>query len=586
MGRPLSEIPLFSPLYRIVKETTGHRIVAFALFLAIPLLRWPSIPSFSSTRFFVCAVVFCSAAAFAAYSAARGGDLVIKITLLDALLGVFYLSYFLSYFVSLNREVSVTELVQEFSFAGAYVLMRVMLSPRERGEDFAETSAFMITCCAVLLSAWGLAQHFLDLDVTLGLKSLFKTHHYPVVGSMGNPNFLSEFLVLSFPVAVSYLLSLKRRHLLWVGILPVGVTVYLTYTRLAWFVLALAMAAILVFLSGRRRRFTAAAFALVLAVCGSFFLYHHATGSTRAGRVVRSFTSPSSTPFRERSVIYRSGREMLADAGLAGMGPGLFGYRYLEYQGRVVKRSGAPPKARLVDLDHAHSDLIELGVNGGYVSMAAFCALLACAAIRGVRGLAGAGETGRARLCGLVPLVYVPFFLWSFPFYIPGSKLLFLFSIACIASVGVPLRVTAFPRRFCAGAVLFLLLPFSYLHGRYMLSVWHYSAGLRLFKTSLEGSMDRFHRGILWYPYNGYNYFSLGALLLNHRREEGIARLLESLRYLNNSAAYLNIARAYREHGRSRLAKEWYRRFLEMRPDAHRARQEYRQLLKEHGEDR
>jgi hypothetical protein len=575
--------------------------VAFLLFLAIPLLRINYMPAFSFSGFMVHMVLLGAFAVYAAGALRRGNAAGVGITLIDALVFLFYFLYLSSYIFSGNRDVSLAELAGESTFAGVYVLFRVILAEERNGGDFRPAAALCVAVAASVLSVWGLAQYFFEFDVPRGLKLLFRTHHFPVVGSMGNPNFLAEFLAFSAPFTVSFFCSRKRYYLMGAALLLTGLAVYLTYSRLSWFALAAAMVFMVAFAGREARWRIAAAFAVLVAVCGAFFLYHLAGGSTRSERIVQTFAISRTTPLFERTVIYRSATAMLADAGLTGMGQGMFGYRYLEYQGKTIEKDKDRfLRKHLVDLDHAHSDFIEIGVEAGYPAMGAFILLLAYSAFSGVRKLVRDDRDDPLKFVSIVPVLYAIFSMWSFPFYIPASKLFFLFSIAHLAPPGrdpesmnpdrIPARgaanwmdrniaVPRVSRRWIAVTLLAVLAPVTWVNGRYMLSVYHHDSGLRFFKKDYAAASSHFRRGIKAYRNNGYNHFSLGALMLNHRDPSGIARLEESLKYMNNSTTYLNIARGYREHGKTDEAKKWYRRLLRLRPDIRRAWIEYGQIM-------
>jgi len=561
--------------------------VAFLLFLVIPLLRLSTVPAFSASRFAVLVVSFAALSAYLGAAAVSGRTFKLRLTSIDVAFTVFYLLYLISYFGSRNRDLSFTELTPELGFVASYVLFRIYQERREGEGAFLGSAAVCMALAAVVLSLWGLMQYFLEFDVPHGLKSLFRTHHYPVVASMGNPNFLAEFLVLSLPALVSVCAPLKRSFPLIAGCAVAGVAVYLTYSRLAWFVLALA--ALMLFLAApkaRRKRIAAAIIALLVCT-GLFFAYHLISGSTRSERVIRSFEMSRETPLFERSVIYRSGLYMLADAGPLGMGPGLFGYRYLDYQGRTIHENDDRfARRHLVDLDHAHNDIIEIGVDAGYGGAATFIALLVLNAVAGIKGAWSGGGSEPSGYLHIIPLLYIPFCLWSFPFYNPASKMFLIFSLAHGASSQPALRISSLPSRGISIALVCVMLCCAYFASRSILSVYHYGRGLAYYSKNFEKAADHFHAGIACYPYNGYNYFSLGALYLSHRNRVGLIYIKESLKYLNNSASYLNIARGYREHGSPEQAEVWYRRLKFLRPDIRKARDEHKSVVDEKRERR
>jgi hypothetical protein len=558
----------------------GHLVVAFVLFLAVPLLRIHFIPGFGVTQFLIHAVVSVAILVIAVICALRRGSLSVGITLQDVLFAAFFLSYISSALFSRNPALSITEVAGMFSYILMYVLIRAYRSNGDAVRGFDRSAGLCITAAAVALSLWGLAQYFFEIDVPEGLKMLFRTHHYPVVASMGNPNFLSEYLVFSLPIVISCAESSSyKRFLLPAAIVMIAVTVFLTYTRLSWFVLAVVLALVIIIEKGTGRRRLVAISGAVLLVTGVFFLYHLSMGSTRSTRVLHSINGGIDSPFSERAVLYKSGISMLGDAGFFGQGPGMFGYRFLEYQARHIPIKGREEVIKhLVDLDHAHCDFIEVGCNGGYISLVLFIALVAAGAIAGFRNARDLQTTGPLRYAGLIPLLYIPYGLWSFPFYNPYCMMLYCLALACAASGQKALRITRIPTRLAAVLLAVMLMP-GIFSARYFISSVYYNRGLRHFAGDMERAIGCFACGIQWYPYNGYNYLGLGSLLLNNGYRFGISCLHESMRYLDNSATYINIARAYREYGDVRLAAEWYEKIIRLRPDIRRARQEYNEMV-------
>jgi O-antigen ligase len=557
----------------------GHVMVAFLLFLALPLLRIRSIPAFSGTWFLVHCVSFAAGLSGLLFLARRGGSARLRLSAIDILAAGFYALYLVAAALSDNMELSFIELSGEIFMMALYVYFRVVMEGPSRG-NFIEKLSFFAALAAAGLSLWGLAQYFFEVDVPRGLKLLFKTHHFPVVASMGNPNFLAETIVLFMLPALGFLSSRKSPVPLVAGAFIMGLAVFLTYSRLAWFAMALALLLVLA-AAGRegRRRIITAVVAVVIGT-GAFFVHHQNTGSTRSERVLRSFDLSGGSPLTERRVIYSAGLSMLGDAGLFGMGPGMFGYRYLDYQGRALRSfADSPAEGLPVDLDHAHNDLIETGVDLGYAALVFFVLLLGAGAAAGARSLARPRAEGHRAHLELVPIVYIPFCLWSFPFHLPFSKIILLLSLAFIASRGRVIAGGEIRFRAVAPFLALLLAVFMVVETRHALSVFHYDRGLSYFSRDFEKSFEHFRRGVECYPYNGYNYFSMGALLLNRGRNEGIGFLEESMKYFSNSTTRLYLARGNRDHGRVGEAVRWYENLLFVRPDIRKAREEYREIL-------
>lgn len=557
----------------------GRPMVAFLLFLAVPLVRFSLIPAFSMTRYALCVIVSVSLAAYLIASM-RAGRPEFSVTAIDALFFMMYVVYLLSCVFSRNVYVSFAEAMQELVYPLAYILLRMLVSGEKTGIIFMSAAAFCITISAVVMSAWGLAQYFLEFDVPSGMKALFKTYHFPVVASMGNPNFLAEYLVLALPAAVSWMAWRGRYGALRIIVVLVGLTVYLTYSRLAWFALAVCMIAIIAAAPWKKRLKIGGSFLLLICVTGAFFAHHYTSGSTKSERIIRSFDMSDAAPLFERRVIYRSALAMVEDAGIFGMGPGMFGYRYLAYQGDYIRANNNKlSRHHCVDLDHAHNDYMEIVVDSGYLAVALYIALIIAAGAAGLRAVRKGKTDEPLFYMYISPLLFALFSCWSFPFYLPNSKMLLVLALALAAGHSAVLKPIRVSGRIIPIALIVVIVVTCCYSTRNAVSIYHYNRGLRYFRSDFDRASLHFARGIQAYPFNGYNYLSMGALLLNQKKSMGLRYLRESLRYMDNSTIYLNIARGYREHGRIELAKAWYKKLVDMRPDIRRAYWEYREII-------
>ncbi|HDP81469.1 MAG TPA: hypothetical protein ENN21_11560 [Spirochaetes bacterium] len=551
----------------IKENLKGHVVVAFLLFGLTPLVKIGGMPGFGVPRFIMLAVVAACAVVGCAAAAVRREEARVRLTPMDGFFAVFYALYLISYMASVDAGVSFTAVLNEFVFPALYVLFRVLMSGSVAG-SFCRAAALSAAFAALALSLWGQLQYFFDIDVPGSLKALFKTHHFPVIASLGNPNFLAEVLTLSLPSAAVFMNQSRRPSAAAVLIVLMGLTVFLTYSRLAWFVFLLLLSLLVLGAPVGKKKPAAAALGLVVALWAGFFTYHSVTGSTKTARVVKSFSLASGSPLLDRAVIYGSSLAMLRDAGFAGMGPGMFGQRYLEYQGDFIR--GHPRGVdikRLVDLDHAHSDVLETGIDSGYPAMAVYALLLGAGSLAGLRRFFRGKGREPADPFYLLPLGFTLFSLFAFPFFIPQSRLIFCLGFAFLAARrgrGVDLRAG---RRLLACAALTTVLCFAWPYGRLMLSNFHYIRGLAFFGRDFDRAFDRFGRGIAAYPYNGLNYFSMGALLLNAGSPAGLRYMEESRRFMSSSSTALYLARGYRGHGRDEDARRWDRFIRRNRPD-------------------
>ena len=551
--------------------------MAFFLLVFLPLLRFHIIPFYSIRIYLILVVLMIYFIVVFAAFVIRNGVVRMSVSFIDLLFLCYYLCYVLSYLLSANRDVSFMALINEFPFILLYLFFRSSSGSQGDTCGLRMYSVFVVIT-ATLLSIWGLSQYFFDIDVSRGLKSLFKTHHFPVIASLGNPNFLAEYLVLSAPLSLFFLNS-GRRYVLFTAIFVLmGLTVFFTYSRLAWLGMLMCMAASMTVIRASLRRRLLVPYLLLLLLASLFFIYHHETGSTRARRIVKSVTESGGTLLAERKVMYRASIAMLRDSSLWGFGPGAFGFHYLDYQGRTVEElEDSPLTHSLIDLDHAHSDFIEIGVESGYAALIIFTAMILLSALQGLRNLLRGDD--RYAYVQLIPLLYIPFGLLAFPYYSPFSKMVLLLSIAHISGASKSIEISLRSMRLISILLVVMLLSFAYFHSRYISSVIHYKRGLAFFTESSEKGLREFNEGIRCFPYNGYNYFSAGSLLLNQQYLSGIFYLKRSLRYMKNTQTYLYLARGYRDLGMIRKSAVWYKKLLAIRPDLVNAKKEYRNMI-------
>jgi len=543
----------------------------------VPLAAWKGLPEFAGPRLLAGGILLAASAWWCVRAIVRNPRIPLGLALIDILFAAFYALYLVSWAFSSGPGVSLTAVLLEAPFPVFYIACRALFRKGEEGRGLLFLVAGAVTLTAAALAAWGLVQYFFEIDISGNIRELFKTHHYPVVASMGNPNYLSEFLVLALPFMVAFFTRIRRFGVMAAALAVTGLAVYLTYSRLAWFVLACVMLLVIAFSHRPARDWLAGALAALVLITGAFFAFHYLSGTPQSDRVVQSFALSRTTPLFERRVLYASGFTMLGDAGALGAGPGMFGVRYLEYQGRYVSTAQADrfQLKHLVDIDHAHSDLIEIAFDSGIPSALAFLALLVAAL---VLGIARARLRDHAAYVALVPLVYLPFCLWSFPFYIPFSKMLLVAALAFLASGSRPLLAGEFPGRLTALVLAALLALWGSMAYRYAASLYLYTRASDAHEKDPALAEELYTGALGAYPHQGHAYLGRGTLRAAQKHPGAVDDLRKSLDYVNDAGSYLALARALRDRGMTDEARRWYRKLMYLRPDIRKAVQEYREL--------
>ncbi|MCX6907408.1 MAG: O-antigen ligase family protein [Verrucomicrobia bacterium] len=207
--------------------------------------------------------------------------------------------------------------------------------------------------------AWTLAA-----TVEAGVMLLQTVWHVEPVGLAGNRNFAAGFLVMSLPIGVACAVAFGRQWMLAAAYaMLLLAAVMVSESRGA--ALALAVVSfgwLLARLDGMKRWLLAGA---MVALAAGLVLLPPA--QTAAKRLWNSDVRP---------MIWLGAARTIADAPIAGHGPGTFAqvypaHRPPEYFDR--------PKCALVT-DHAHNEFLEIAVETGALGVAAFVALLVVAA--------------------------------------------------------------------------------------------------------------------------------------------------------------------------------------------------------------
>ncbi len=550
-------------------------MVAFLLFLLLPLARIDVHYFFGDRQILAHGAALLFLSLF--FINNRKEMKFLPVTFFDLMVGSFYLLYALSLVNAESTEGGILPALLEASFLTIYVFFRILSGRlQERGE--VKAFLFIVLTGTSLLAIWGLLQYFFGFDVSPGLRQLFASHHFPIIASMGNPNFLSEYLLLALPLSLAAGMLMKRFYIFGILFFLQGLCIYLTYSRLAWAVLLLFMGLSFLFFR-EKRKYLASIYLLFVVAALSIFAVHNSSGRSQTDRVIKNITRES--PFAERSLMYHAAFSMAGDSSFSGQGPGAFARSYPLYRSAVEREQRvSSPEKDVVELKHAHSDFLEIAFDNGYGAAFVYFIMMISAVAAGIRfALHNRGDAVCA--IGLVPMLMVPFSLWSFPFFLPFSKMIFLFSVAFLGreKFRLPLKL---PLKMLTALLLLTGLTLFSFQVRYFHSLFYYNKGIDLFETNMEKSRRALEKSIELFPYEGFAWFSLGSLLLNGGYREGIDHLEHSLLFYADGEVYLNLARGCRDFDDIETSLKYYRRFLELLPLEEGIRREMMELQSYH----
>ena len=102
-----------------------------------------------------------------------------------------------------------------------------------------------ITITAFCIASYGIIE-LLGISFIPHAKGFFETYHFPLVSTLGNPNFVGEYLVASLPFAL-YLCFVKKSKFGLISLPIILITIYFTFSKAVWLSLGIILLIWIVF---------------------------------------------------------------------------------------------------------------------------------------------------------------------------------------------------------------------------------------------------------------------------------------------------------------------------------------------------
>ena len=283
------------------------------------------------------------------------GEILIHRTGLDFWLVGFVLSAALSVWQSDHTA----EIWYNYCYLiGLYVLVYCVVVQTMKGPKAASLVAATLLASSVAVCLIGLFQYVVGVDVIA--QRWIDSEQFPelktrVFSTLGNPNVLAAFLVMTAGLSIGWSTDVHRRDgklaLLLVAALSI-VCILLTYSRGAW--LALGVMGLLLLLSGRRpgRR----SLMLSLAIIGILAFLAHESLLPRFRSILGMF-NPADSSVALRWALWESTLAMINEHPWLGLGWGSYRFIYPEYDFFVQNPD--------VIIYHGHNTLLSLAAEIG-----------------------------------------------------------------------------------------------------------------------------------------------------------------------------------------------------------------------------
>ncbi|MBQ0126007.1 MAG: O-antigen ligase family protein [Clostridiales bacterium] len=313
------------------------------IFFAVP---------FIPTKIMAALIILVTASFFVKYLCGRR---VIKSSVLDVPVLAFLCLTLSGGVISVDPASSLPRALMYACFIFGYFLVRWMF----RSEDFIRRTMCAVSVALAIVSVIGIIEYFIGSPSDIWQdKTLFADLKGRVVSTFENPNMLSEYLIMTIPMATALFISSDNKKADFGHLVSAALGVFclvLTWSRGAW--LGIAVAGIFTLLVISRDMLVAAIIALPAAVAGLTCI--NSPVISRFTSIVN--VSDSSTSYRIG--IWRSSVKMLRDCFLYGIGVGegafetVFPY-YAMYG--------------ITSAHHSHSLYLQIAVETGVFSLIIF----------------------------------------------------------------------------------------------------------------------------------------------------------------------------------------------------------------------
>ncbi len=396
-----------------------------------------------------------------------------------------------------------------------------------------------------------------------------------VFGFFGNVNYFAEYLIVPLSLAVSIFFTTKDRNrkiLLLIGILAMGTTLILTFTRGSYLGFGVAIISMfLLFLLSKGKRFieeNKKIFIILLtAIIIVSFLFIIPTPLSKPDTVIsrikgRISITQLTTEFFSggRAAVWKFTGMMIKDHPILGSGIGTFKYNTLRYQAKFFEQGDNRSIYPHDFSDKVHNEYLQLWAELGAIGLTIFLWLIIAYFNQGIRYLKREKDTQKQGiiigLMGAVVAVLVDG-IFGFPLHLPATIVLFWLVIGLAVVVGLKDEVNTKKNNisrfkpFLYIGIIFLTIFLCVTVMRpFMARIFYYSGLKEAEKENWEKATDLYESALKWNPYEGALHYVLGKVfLMRGLGNTALKSFKEAEKYIDFPGLPQNIAIVYLAKG-------------------------------------
>ncbi len=411
-----------------------------------------------------------------------------------------------------------------------------------------------------VLGMYGIFQYN-DIDFSFWTSS---SGRQKVFGLFGNAGYFAGYIILPLSLAIPLFFVSKNRNrkiLLLIGILAMGITLVVTFTRSSYLALGVSLLFMfLLFLLARGKSFIKEnkklfMIALIVIII-SVSLFIIPTLLSKPGTVISeikariSITKITNTFSSGRRVaIWKFTGMMINDHPILGSGIGTYKYNTFKYQAKFFEQGDNRSIYRYGYAEKAHNEYLQLWAELGTIGLAIFLWLIITYFNYGIRYLKREKDEQKQGiligLMGAVVAFLIDSFFW-FPLHLTTNvSLLWLFIGLTMVmgiekntgSVSKSKRSSIYKFKPVLYVVIILLVTFLCMTVArpFMARIHWYSGFKEVEKENWEKATDIYEVALKWDPYIGGLYYDMGKIFMI-RELYGTA-----LKYFKESEKYFDL---------------------------------------------
>jgi len=405
-----------------------------------------------------------------------------------------------------------------------------------------------------LFGIYGILQYN-GIDLPIWIRNVGRQQ---VFGLFGNVNYFAEYLIIPLPIAISLFFVSRnkfKKTLLLMGILAMGITLMLTFTRGSYLDFGASLIFMFfLFLISRGKNFikdNKKIFIIILvAVIIITFLFVIPTPLNKPDTFISKIKSrisiaqiTQSYSFKRRIATWKFTVLMIKDRPLLGSGIGTYKYNTLKYQAKFFDQGQNRSLYPHGFATKAHNEYLQLWAEMGIVGLGIFIWLIISYFSCGLKILRKIKDEYRQGiiigLMGAVVAVLVDS-IFGFPLHLPATVVLFWLALALtmvmikseadVEKINIAKKdtikktkvekdnnISRFKPLLFIGIILLTIFLCVIVARPFIARTYWFYGDKEVKNKDLNKAIKVYEEALKWDPYLGQVYYDIGKILENRR---------------------------------------------------------------------